>query len=352
MKNTYVSLVVLIIIFIGCADDHMDRTSIGVSAELNVKDARSYFEEKIQTLQPVNIVEHDLIRTRSECEQDLFHGLTPFWKEASFYRHGKISSIELPIVETVMAGVSMSERKNGDVIENYITTSEIKLIIQRNEETGAMRYFVATLIGDKEYLESEKVNSRRFHFFGDTLFSGITIISNAFGTYKKSYLHKDGRKKSVFLIPNIELVGADTLSFMSFRFLPINAGGVETRGDIPWFDGGGDGGDYNCPRCNNAGCSYCTITVTWCRRCDNVVENRACCYLCGSFPCICDGGGGGDWSCQYCGDFYCRGECQQEHGGDGSNPGGGSENENGESPQPSDGCTICTDSVVIRTTCK
>ena len=115
--------------------------------------------------------------------------MTPLWNDLrQTYENGKVVTLEVPLRVGGTPLKAWSPRKaDGHAGSVDGSTVTMKLILQKNIETGNKRYFIATFIPDSSCYNKRKDMKTPYRFMRDRDYSGYVIISDVEGRYLASY---------------------------------------------------------------------------------------------------------------------------------------------------------------------
>ena len=195
------------------------------------------------------------------------------------------------------------------------------------------RFFIATFVADGPCQRSIEDLTELTFYRLDERFSGLEILSEATGRYIAAYLHRDGKRIPVGLIPRdrAQSLGIDSARAVSTLHLGTDRMMLESYAYNSEWGGGdwqvcpGTGGAHNFV---NGVCSACNMLLPtdvypdYCGRCGRLKLQCVCCPVCHNFPCSCSHGGGGEQgeiiTCTKpgCPDpYHCNGTCGGGSGG-------------------------------------
>jgi hypothetical protein len=195
------------------------------------------------------------------------------------------------------------------------------------------RFFIATFVADGPCQRSIEDLTELTFYRLDERFSGLEILSEATGRYIAAYLHRDGKRIPVGLIPRdrAQSLGIDSARAVSTLHLGTDRMMLESYAYNSEWGGGdwqvcpGTGGAHNFV---NGICSACNMLLPtdvypdYCGRCGQLESQCVCCPVCHNFPCSCSHGGGGEQgeiiTCTKpgCPDpYHCNGTCGGGAGG-------------------------------------
>jgi hypothetical protein len=196
----------------------------------------------------------------------------------------------------------------------------MNLVMEKDIETGAIRYFVTTNLGFSTNMKYGKDNP--LIYTGDrSSFTGFMVISDEDGNYLFSYAYQNGKRERVYLKTfqeRSELKERDAY----FGFHIPNESHIRTK----------SGGYSECSICLgltiDGVCYWCNVTDLG--ECYVIADGGTggsggggfpnYCNVCGFEVQYCICGSGPTYMCSFCGSPYCYGECQDGGSGGGGNP--------------------------------
>lgn len=300
----------VVLFFHCCTNDPCDYGGdVGekASEHFPAQEARAYFEQTAEDLRMVHIGcrhEHgDCGHGHGQSTKGILNEveqaalMTPLWNDLrQTYENGKVVTLEVPLRVGGTPLKAWSPRKaDGHAGSVDGSTVTMKLILQKNIETGNKRYFIATFIPDSSCYNKRKDMKTPYRFMRDRDYSGYVIISDVEGRYIVSFLHRNGTRQAV----NIRQCTANDYTTDTARIIdrlyissPIpsimtrssDAEEDETQGNYCALCGQFYYGIY-CP--NNCGFEVEQPT-TWCSVCNFPTERCICCRYCGKHPCVCN----------------------------------------------------------------
>lgn len=158
------------------------------------------------------------------------------------------------------------------------------------------RFFIATFVADGPCQRSIEDLTELTFYRLDERFSGLEILSEATGRYIAAYLHRDGKRIPVGLIPRdrAQSLGIDSARAVSTLHLGTDRMMLESYAYNSEWGGGdwqvcpGTGGAHNFV---NGICSACNMLLPtdvypdYCGRCGQLESQCVCCPVCHNFPC-------------------------------------------------------------------
>ena len=330
----------VVIFFHCCTNDPCDYGGdVGekASEHFPAQEARAYFEQTAEDLRMVHIGcrhEHgDCGHGHGQSTKGILNEveqaalMTPLWNDLrQTYENGKVVTLEVPLRVGGTPLKAWSPRKaDGHAGSVDGSTVTMKLILQKNIETGNKRYFIATFIPDSSCYNKRKDMKTPYRFMRDRDYSGYVIISDVEGRYLASYLHRNGGRMEVGMRQRSTDENADTTDVIDRLYMSTPTLALVTRSSDSESDGN-EGFGY-CPFCNSIsvwgvcpnGCGI-EVTPSYCSVCGFLSERCVCCPICKHHPCTCfsqegsiDVGYGGEFKCTNPGCLFqfCNGECEE-----------------------------------------
>ena len=215
----------VVLFFHCCTNDPCDYGGdVGekASEHFPAQEARAYFEQTAEDLRMVHIGcrhEHgDCGHGHGQSTKGILNEveqaalMTPLWNDLrQTYENGKVVTLEVPLRVGGTPLKAWSPRKaDGHAGSVDGSTVTMKLILQKNIETGNKRYFIATFIPDSSCYNKRKDMKTPYRFMRDRDYSGYVIISDVEGRYLASYLHRNGGRMEVGMRQRSTDENADT----------------------------------------------------------------------------------------------------------------------------------------------
>ncbi|MBS1415278.1 hypothetical protein, partial [Alistipes sp.] len=186
----------VVLFFHCCTNDPCDYGGdVGekASEHFPAQEARAYFEQTAEDLRMVHIGcrhEHgDCGHGHGQSTKGILNEveqaalMTPLWNDLrQTYENGKVVTLEVPLRVGGTPLKAWSPRKaDGHAGSVDGSTVTMKLILQKNIETGNKRYFIATFIPDSSCYNKRKDMKTPYRFMRDRDYSGYVIISDVEG---------------------------------------------------------------------------------------------------------------------------------------------------------------------------
>ena len=349
---TWFSLLFLVLWSSRCTKDDGGDYFAGARApaKLDRTEARMFFESNATDLRHVDFRMSDHERHESggstkthsvTCLDEQV--ITPLWDEfRETGANSDFTTTEVPLLTdgkrirysvTTQKDISGSKDVSNTGIRSEVNVVVSKLVIQKSARSDEKRFFIATFVADGPCQRSIEDLTELTFYRLDERFSGLEILSEATGRYIAAYLHRDGKRIPVGLIPRdrAQSLGIDSARAVSTLHLGTDRMMLESYAYNSEWGGGdwqvcpGTGGAHNFV---NGVCSACNMLLPtdvypdYCGRCGRLKLQCVCCPVCHNFPCSCSHGGGGDQgeiiTCTKpgCPDpYHCTGTCGGGSGG-------------------------------------
>jgi hypothetical protein len=124
-------------------------------------------------------------------------GFELVWEQAVNYDHNDLNITEVPVALYGKMSISIKCKECSDEKDTKVkeapTKPTLRLVIQKNKQTGETKNFMMTIIGDPVYMGKIKHKLGKNHYLNmDTEFTGEVLFSDLNGNFVNGYIYQGG----------------------------------------------------------------------------------------------------------------------------------------------------------------